>query len=805
MAQDEGGNELRKLDRLLDDERDSNEFLGHTMFWRSYEHINVKQVYRASSIEYKSLKLMFYEMLFFIAFLVMFTCFVIEVKSNTVFECAEQQRHYWSGCTPGYGCDLQSVNNGVQLLNWMKAELTPRAFTDKQFYPSLSNATSIFGLSESTIPWEPRYVGDTMTFILLGNIRVRTQRVVPERGCTTPDKLKSIHGSCLPAFSPSAQSKMTYAKRWTPPYTEHAYDWHPDNMTLAQPVDGYAAEYSGDGFFFDLPLNRTLAESTFTDLEEWGWLDDQTRSVIIELNTFNPNVNVIVHTRMAFEFSLAGGIMQKHEVYAFRAFQLSLSLMEGDELRIFMFEVISVAMFVMYIAYTCFVLYKSGMSFFWYIWNIVDVVAIGIIVVLFVYHIIVYTLVGYEPSLQPEVLGDPEIFIPISRMIPALKSINECLALLSLFMWVKVCKYATLLANFQVLVRVVERCLHQLIIFASLLLTLFVGFAVAFYMGFGNKVPLFNTMIGSFFSMFFLLVGGVDLGPILENADALGAALFYSFLIIAWFLLFNIFMAIVLDIYTLAQLLRRSPEFENYENPMQVFIWTFSNKLQGNALVGKESEDDIGRPDEQHVSLALLPEDLQEEYHKANEEKLALLDESITWLKSTGRSQKEVLALEDVQRKSRPAVALGQEASSVDETVVSRVQIQRMMNENEKLQEVLGTKRAIDVIRQFRIEKEPDPYDVVTRLQKNVIKKLHELEDANLKLTFGEIESLKMVSQGLHDALTEVQTQWREELTAVLTMSSHLSKALVDLTKTMGNVQVNHKKIEKAQEIAHGN
>jgi len=362
------------------------------------------------------------------------------------------------------------------------------------------------------------------------------------------------------------------------------------------------------------------------------------------------------------------------------------------------------------------------------------------------------------------------------------------------------------LANFQVLVRVVERCLHQLCIFASLLLTLFVGFAVAFYMGFGNKVHLFSTFHGSFFSMFFLLVGGVDLGPILENADALGAALFFSFLIIAWFLLFNIFMAIVLDIYTLAQLLRRSPEFENYENPMGVFLWTFSNKLQGNALVGKESEDDIGRPDEQHIALALLPEDLQEEYHKSNEEKLALLDESVNWLKSTGRNMKEVLALEDVQRKARPStMPLGQEAATADDTIVSRVQIQRMMNENENLQEVLGTKRAIDVIRQFRIEKEPDPYDVVTRLQKNVIKKLHELEDANLKLTFGEIESLKMVSQGLHDALTEVQTQWREELTAVLTMSSHLSKALVDLTKTLGNVQVNHKKIEKAQEIAQGN
>merc|ERR1719399_37314 len=156
---------------------------------------------------------------------------------------------------------------------------------------------------------------------------------------------------------------MTYAKRWTPSYSVYAYDWHPDNITLAQPIDGYSSVYSGDGFFFDLPLNRSLSELMFRDLEEWDWIDGATRSVIIELNTFNPNVNVIVHTRIAFEFAQAGSVMFKHEVYAFRAFQLSLSLMEADELRIFMFQVISCAFFILYMVYTGFVLYKSGFAF----------------------------------------------------------------------------------------------------------------------------------------------------------------------------------------------------------------------------------------------------------------------------------------------------------------------------------------------------------------------------------------------------------------------------------------------------------
>ena len=47
-----GGTELEMLETLLDEERDSNKYLGDTMFWREYEFINAKNILRSSSIEY---------------------------------------------------------------------------------------------------------------------------------------------------------------------------------------------------------------------------------------------------------------------------------------------------------------------------------------------------------------------------------------------------------------------------------------------------------------------------------------------------------------------------------------------------------------------------------------------------------------------------------------------------------------------------------------------------------------------------------------------------------------------------------
>lgn len=59
-------------------------------------------------------------------------------------------------------------------------------------------------------------------------------------------------------------------------------------------------------------------------------------------------------------------------------------------------------------------------------------------------------------------------------------------------------------------------------------------------------------------------------------------------------------------------------------------------------------------------------------------------------------------------------------------------------------------------------------------------------------LTFDELETLKVVSGELHSALTESQREWRTELLSVMQMASLLSKALVDLTRKMEQVQLNH-------------
>merc|ERR1711988_715345 len=126
----------------------------------------------------------------------------------------------------------------------------------------------------------------------------------------------------------------------------------------------------------------------------------------------------------------------------------------------------------------------------------------------------------------------------------------------------------------------------------------------------------------------------------------------------------------------------------------------------------------------------------------------------------------------------------------INDKLISRLQLQRLLDEDDQARRVLDAKRAIDVIRRFRAERGPDPFHEITQLQENVVLRLDELERQGLNLEFTEVETLKMVSQGLNDAHTEVQNQWRTELTVLLESAATLSNTLISLTTKLQDVSI---------------
>eukprot|EP00420_Gonyaulax_spinifera_P003596 CAMPEP_0197933160 /NCGR_PEP_ID=MMETSP1439-20131203/109702_1 /TAXON_ID=66791 /ORGANISM="Gonyaulax spinifera, Strain CCMP409" /LENGTH=450 /DNA_ID=CAMNT_0043555975 /DNA_START=86 /DNA_END=1438 /DNA_ORIENTATION=- len=436
--------------------------------------------------------------------------------------------------------------------------------------------------------------------------------------------------------------------------------------------------------------------------------------------------------------------------------------------------------------------------------------------------LVIFSRASTEPNLQPEVMADPEIFYPLGMLVSTLQLSDSVLAWLGLMGWLKILKYFTLVGAFQPFVRVLERCIVNLLRFAGLVLIVLFGFAVALFVGYGDETNLFSTLWGSFIAVMVAPAGGVDLSPILDHGDFLGPALIFTYVIVIVLLLLNTFMAICVDTYTvstfeISECISNKP---GKGHPTMVFLFTYLSAISGTKLVGKETEEEIGKPEEQQIQLTSLPESVQQRFlmHRermqrikanANEEKKELERQKML---ADGLLDEEPgekpAALEDApngkpQDNSGPTpppkVVKNPPPPPVEDLstlYVKRVQLQRMLIEDPGLQEMCGTDRALDVIRRFRVDNSGvDPYSQVAALQKSVAKKLRELQEAaergGINLTFDELETLKQVSTELHSALTESQKDWRAELLTVMQMASLLSGGLINLTHQLKDLQAN--------------
>merc|ERR1712139_601777 len=141
---------------------------------------------------------------------------------------------------------------------------------------------------------------------------------------------------------------------------------------------------------------------------------------------------------------------------------------------------------------------------------------------------------------------------------------------------------------------------------------------------------------------------------------------------------------------------------------------------------------------------------------------------------------------------------------------VSLQQLQSLMDGEPMLQILLGTKNAIDVIKYFKTfkhddeeeEMEPGPpeekpeektsLEKVAELQENVFRKVETLEKAKLNMERLSVPFVDDMSDQVQFALSDAQNEWRQQLTGIMDVLTHITDAFTEVKKGIDNVQNNH-------------
>ena len=150
------------------------------------------------------------------------------------------------------------------------------------------------------------------------------------------------------------------------------------------PSWGYFDVYDGGGYVADLGYNSSTAQAVISDLIEYGWIDRQTRAVLLEFTIYNPNTGYLIISAYHFEILPTG--------YGYPFPKIDTLLLTSTETGFYEFYLICQLLFIM-MAFVFFIvemykLYRAKWTYFRYVWNWVEILRILLSVLVVVFYII---------------------------------------------------------------------------------------------------------------------------------------------------------------------------------------------------------------------------------------------------------------------------------------------------------------------------------------------------------------------------------------------------------------------------------
>lgn len=187
------------------------------------------------------------------------------------------------------------------------------------------------------------------------------------------------------------------------------------------------------------------------------------------------------------------------------------------------------------------------LHYFKSLWNCHDVLIVVMSVVAIIMNITRTAMVGSLLKGLLESHTSHACFEPLANLQV---QFNNVAAVIVFFSWVKLFKFINFNKTMSQLSGTMSRCAKDLVGFAIMFFIIFLAYAQLAYLVFGTQVNDFSTFQASIFTQFRIILGDFEFSEI-ENANPLlGPIYFTTFVFFIFFILMNMFLAIINDTYS---------------------------------------------------------------------------------------------------------------------------------------------------------------------------------------------------------------------------------------------------------------
>uniref|UniRef100_A0A336LV54 CSON005454 protein n=1 Tax=Culicoides sonorensis TaxID=179676 RepID=A0A336LV54_CULSO len=388
-----------------------------------------------------------------------------------------------------------------------------------------------------TFTYSSGYMFITSENHLLGPPRIMQSRI-SNTTCIATSLFKNHFQNCYAYFDKNFEDKLSFGfKNRSAWHFQHNVE---DNQDYIQ---GRFGLYPTTGFKQVLSLDENENKAIFQELYNGNWIDRKTRMIIVEFSLYNANLDMLCFVQLIIEKLPTGTITTSSNVQSIHLFNLK----SGTDITLICLQAFLVVLLLYYTLEELLEMYKFRIKYCTKLWNLIDLSIAAILYVGMAFTIYREVFVGEKLERH---VNAPHEFVNFEIFVQRQKQFKNCVGVCLFLAWIKSLKYLSFNKTMMQFSTTVSRCFKDLLGFGLMFSIVFIAYAQLGYIAFGNELEDFHTFSSSIFTLFRTILGEFDYLEIERANHILGPIYFMSYIFFVFFVLLNMFLAIINDTYS---------------------------------------------------------------------------------------------------------------------------------------------------------------------------------------------------------------------------------------------------------------
>ena len=374
---------------------------------------------------------------------------------------------------------------------------------------------------------------------------------VQSSSCSVP----SLQSRCHQDYHRINEEKSSFEPGWinrtdimTNRSIEKAFQYqHPLFNDRHEIIEGDHGQYavSYEGYFYEFRGRLKDLRSNLSILHENQWIDVSTRAILIQMNLYNPNVQLFSSVSLLIEFLSTGSLHQQIFIHP-------IAFAELSSISQWICVILLFVILIVVLVDECRLMMKMNRKkYFYRFWTWIEWTFVSCSIASIVFYFFQYQQMQKIGKIFTETNGysfiDFHSLTSFNRFFNIFISIS---GFLSIIRFLQFCQYHHRLSLFT---RTLSKATNELISFSMMFAVIFVAFICLFYFLFISKISTCSTLFETSRMLFEMSLLKFDAHELSDAASFLGPITFTLFILFVVFICLSMFLSIINESFRLSR------------------------------------------------------------------------------------------------------------------------------------------------------------------------------------------------------------------------------------------------------------